>query len=85
MGVGRRIAELYEVKVNALLDRAEDPGRSSTTPMPGSRGYSCGSAVPLLTWRPPSTVPHNGHTSELVAAPVAADQLAAPAARLPPA
>ena len=25
MGIGRRIAELYEVKVNALLDRAEDP------------------------------------------------------------
>ena len=26
MGIARRIAELYEVKVNALLDRAEDPG-----------------------------------------------------------
>lgn len=25
VGIGRRIAELYEVKVNALLDRAEDP------------------------------------------------------------
>lgn len=25
MGIGRRIAQLYEVKVNALLDRAEDP------------------------------------------------------------
>lgn len=25
MGIARRIAELYEVKVNALLDRAEDP------------------------------------------------------------
>ena len=25
MGIGRRIAELYEVRVNALLDRAEDP------------------------------------------------------------
>lgn len=25
MGVARRIAELYQVKVNALLDRAEDP------------------------------------------------------------
>jgi len=25
MGIGRRIAELYEIKVNALLDRAEDP------------------------------------------------------------
>jgi phage shock protein A len=26
VGIARRIAELYEVKVNALLDRAEDPG-----------------------------------------------------------
>jgi len=25
VGIGRRIAQLYEVKVNALLDRAEDP------------------------------------------------------------
>jgi len=25
MGIARRIAELYQVKVNALLDRAEDP------------------------------------------------------------
>ena len=25
MGVARRIAELYDIKVNALLDRAEDP------------------------------------------------------------
>jgi phage shock protein A len=25
MGIGRRIAELYEARVNALLDRAEDP------------------------------------------------------------
>ncbi|HXW87671.1 MAG TPA: PspA/IM30 family protein [Streptosporangiaceae bacterium] len=25
MGIARRVAELYEVKVNALLDRAEDP------------------------------------------------------------
>jgi phage shock protein A len=25
VGIGRRIAELYEVRVNALLDRAEDP------------------------------------------------------------
>lgn len=25
MGIGRRIAQLYEVKVNALLDRAENP------------------------------------------------------------
>ena len=26
VGIARRIAELYEIKVNALLDRAEDPG-----------------------------------------------------------
>jgi phage shock protein A len=26
MGIARRIVELYQVKVNALLDRAEDPG-----------------------------------------------------------
>ena len=25
MGIARRIAELYEAKVNALLDHAEDP------------------------------------------------------------
>jgi phage shock protein A len=25
MGIARRIAELYQVKVNVLLDRAEDP------------------------------------------------------------
>ena len=25
MGVARRIAERYEVKMNAVLDRAEDP------------------------------------------------------------
>ena len=25
VGIGRRIAQLYEAKVNALLDRAEDP------------------------------------------------------------
>ena len=25
MGIARRIAELYQAKVNALLDRAEDP------------------------------------------------------------
>ena len=61
--IGRRIAQRYEVKVNALLDRAEDPARYSTAPAPGSGSCCRGSAAPA---RPgaASRFPHAQHGNE---------------------